>query len=192
MPFCSSALTRTSADKPPAIRRPTRKPNGAVPERTPAAVTAERRILSSFKPPDGTPGFLNVLLPDGVTGNRAASTRLPILPRKRPLWENVFHCTPSSRPASRLASMKRTSSMTCWGCSTATELITSGPNCRAMTTALSSVAASGVVPDSMMRPLTDVTLSLAYGKRFDSTEASMDVSWLTSTSNTPISFLFSP
>ncbi len=34
----------------------------------------------------------------------------------------------------------------------------SGANWRAITTALSSVGASGAVPDSMMRPLTDDTL----------------------------------
>ena len=50
--------------------------------------------------------------------------------------------------------MKRTSSITCCGDITETELMTSGPNCRAIVTALSSVAASARSPDSMMRPLT--------------------------------------
>ncbi len=55
----------------------------------------------------------------------------------------MFHCTPSSRLAWRLASMKRTSSMICCGCITWTVLIGSGPNWRAIITALSRVTASG-------------------------------------------------
>ena len=66
----------------------------------------------------------------------------------------------------RLASTKRTSSMTCCGEVTATVLITSGPNCLAMTTALSTVGPSGAVPESISRPFTDDTRSRAYGKRF--------------------------
>ena len=72
-----------------------------------------------------------------------------LLPPKR------FHCTPSSRPAVREISMKRTSSITCCGDITDTELMISGPNWRAMVTALSSVTASATSPDSMMRPLTE-------------------------------------
>ena len=51
----------------------------------------------------------------------------------------LFHCTPSSRLACREASTKRTSSITCWACSTVTVLIGSGANWRAMTIAWSSV-----------------------------------------------------
>ena len=65
----------------------------------------------------------------------------------------------------RLASTNRTSSMTCCGDVTLTVLITSGPNCLAITTALSTVGPSGAVPESISRPLTEVTRSLAFGKR---------------------------
>ena len=44
--------------------------------------------------------------------------------------------------------------MTCCGDITDTVLMISGPNWRAMVTALSRVAASATSPDSMMRPLT--------------------------------------
>ena len=54
--------------------------------------------------------------------------------------------------------MKRTSSITCCGCVTTTELMMSGANWRATVTARSSVAASGEAPDSITRPLTDDTL----------------------------------
>ena len=47
--------------------------------------------------------------------------------------------------------------MTCCGEATLTVLMISGANWRAITTALSSVAASGAEPDSMMRPFTDET-----------------------------------
>ena len=70
----------------------------------------------------------------------------------------LFHCTPSARLAWREASTKRTSSITCWAAATDTVLIGSGANWRAMTTARSRVAASRAVPESMMRPLIDVTL----------------------------------
>ena len=51
-----------------------------------------------------------------VTGSCEAGTWLPTLARNR--LPNTFHCTPSARPASRCASMKRTSSMICCGCVT--------------------------------------------------------------------------
>ena len=51
--------------------------------------------------------------------------------------------------------MKRTSSITCCGDITDTELMISGLNWRAMMTALSRVAASTASPDNMMRPLTE-------------------------------------
>ena len=61
--------------------------------------------------------------------------------------------------------MKRTSSMTCCGDITDTVLMTSGPNWRAIVTALSRVAASGTSPDSMMRPLTVEACKREPGKR---------------------------
>ena len=107
-----------------------KKPNGDAPEITPAAPTAAADVIG--RPPAATP------LPTLILG----------LPK-------VFHCTPSSRLAVREISTKRTSSMTCCGDITDTELMMSGPNWRAMVTALSSVAASATSPDSMMRPLTE-------------------------------------
>ena len=70
--------------------------------------------------------------------------RLPILATL--FWPNTFHCTPRSRPAFRVASMKRTSSMTCCGEATSIALMTSEPNCLAIDTALSTVGPSGAVP----------------------------------------------
>jgi hypothetical protein len=70
----------------------------------------------------------------------------------------TFHCTPSSRLALRSTSMKRTSSMTCCCCITRTVSIASLSNWRAISIALSSVAASGAVPLSMMWLPTDVIL----------------------------------
>ncbi len=149
---------------PFATMRPIRKPNGDAPESTPAATEAERRILASLMPPEVTPGFWNVLLPPaGVIGSAPAGVRLPILASVWP--PNWFHCTPSSRPAVRVTSTKRTSSITCCGDMTDTELMISGPNWRAMVTALSRVAASGTSPDSMMRPLTEETCRCEPGKR---------------------------
>jgi len=90
-----------------------------------------------------------------VTGSWLAGTRFPILVSV--FLPKLFHCTPSSRLACREASTKRTSSITCCGWSTRTALMISGANCRAITTARSSVTASGTIPDSMMRPLTEDT-----------------------------------
>ena len=84
--------------------------------------------------------------------------------------------TPSSRPAEREASTKRTSSITCCGALTFTELITSAPNCLAMVIALSTVTASGALPPSMMRPLTEETRKRACGKRCASSLPSREVS----------------
>ena len=67
---------------------------------------------------------------------------------RAPFLPNTFHCTPRSRPAWRVASTNRTSSMTCCGCATCTELMTSGPNCLAICTALSTVGPSGACPRS--------------------------------------------
>ena len=95
--------------------------------------------------------------------------------------ERRFCCTtcqftPSSRPAERDASTKRTSSITCCGAFTFTELITSAPNCLAMVIALSTVTASGALPPSMMRPLTEETRKRACGKRCASSLPSREVS----------------
>ena len=140
-PRCSSALISTSIVVPPAIMRPSMKPNGDTPESTPAATSPTGMLVG----PVGA-----------VIGRRSAGCREPILAVMRLL--NTFHCTPSSRPAWREASTKRTSSMTCCGDDTMTVLMISGANWRAMVTARSSVTASGASPDSMMRPLTDDTL----------------------------------
>ena len=84
--------------------------------------------------------------------------------------------TPSSRLAERDASTKRTSSITCCGELTRTELMTSAPNCLATVIALSTVTASGELPDSMMRPLTEETRKRACGKRCASSLPSRVVS----------------
>ncbi len=55
-------------------------------------------------------------------------------------------------------------------------LITSGPNWRASVTALSTVGASCTAPVSMMRPLTELALILACGKRRLSVDCSIEVS----------------
>ena len=188
-PFVSSALMMASVSKPFEISLLTMAPNGAVPESTPATsigeiVTADEVTLG---PPTVTPGCENSPPPVLVTGSWLAVVRLPMLARL--CWPNTFHCTPRSRPAWRVASTKRTSSMTCCGDSTLTELMTSGPNCLAISTALSTVGPSGASPDSMMRPLTAVTRRLACGKRRRISVCSSEVSYTTSTSNTPISFL---
>ena len=143
MPFSSSALIITSVVAPLAAMRPTRKPNGEELEMTPAAVSPA--IVAA------------------VSGRLFAETRLPILVMV--LLPKRFHCTPNSRPAVREISMKRTSSNTCCGDITETVLMISGPNCRAIVTALSSVAASATSPDSMMRPLTLEAWIREPGKR---------------------------
>ena len=76
-----------------------------------------------------------------VIGSCEAGNCEPILASAE--LPNMFHCTPSSRLAWRLTSRKRTSSMICCGCSTWTALIGSGPNWRAISTALSSVDGVG-------------------------------------------------
>ena len=109
------------------MMRPIMKPKGAPPESTPPATSAAREMVeaSPLAPPELTPELLNVP-PPWVIGRLPADTRLPTLTR---LWSpNRFHCTPRSRPALRAISMKRTSSSTCCGCDTATELMMSGPN----------------------------------------------------------------
>ena len=112
---------------------PNRKPNGGVEvPRTPAALITSRGM-----------------------GSDLAGTWLPMLVSV--FWPKLFHWMPSARPAWRVASMKRTSSITCWGASTCTALMISGANWRATTTALSRVAASCAEPESMMRPLADDT-----------------------------------
>ena len=95
---------------------------------------------------------------------------------KRPLLAVGFHWMPSSRPAWRLASMKRTSSITCCGDSTVIELMMSGPNWRASVTALSTVVASWTAPDSMMRPLTEVERIREPGKCRSSAACNGEVS----------------
>jgi len=93
--------------------------------------------------------------PGWVMGSRLAGVIEPIL--LSVFWPKWFHWKPSSRPAWRDASTNRTSSMTCWGDITWTALMTpSGANWRAMTTALSRVCASGALPESMMRPFTEL------------------------------------
>ena len=139
------------------------KPKGVAPDSTPAATIAERSTSVPLAPPELTPGFLKLLLPAGVIGRPPALVLLPILIRL--LLPKRFHCTPSSRPAVRAISMKRTSSITCCGEATETELMISGPNWRAMVTALSRVAASATSPDSMMRPLTEEACRRERGKR---------------------------
>ena len=107
------------------------------------------------------------------------------------LLPNMFHWKPSWRLACRLTSINRTSSMICCGCMTWTVLIGSGPNWRAIITALSRVTASGEVPLSMMRPLTEDTLTPPLVKRAISM-ASREMSYDTSTSKMPTCFLPSP
>ena len=81
-------------------------------------------------------------------GARDAARRCRPRRRRRRRRSSRFCCTtcqltPSSRPAERDASTKRTSSITCCGAFTFTELITSAPNCLAMVIALSTVTAFG-------------------------------------------------
>ena len=120
-------------------------------------------------------------------GKLFALTRLPTF--RMLLLPTRFHWTPSSRPAVREISMKRTSSITCCGDITETLLMISGPNWRAIVTALSNVAASMTSPDSMMRPLTVDALICEPGKRRRSSFVSRVMSYDTSTSKMPISFL---
>ena len=136
----------TSVETPLATRRPIMKPNGVPPDRTPAATSV----------PEASELF------EAVIGRLEAGCRLPMLVIELP--PTRFHCTPSSRPAVRDNSMKRTSSITCCGDITMTVLMISGPNWRAMVTALSSVAASETRPDSMIRPLTLDARSAEPGK----------------------------
>ena len=81
---------------------------------------------------------IGLLSKNGVTGRPVDGCCAPILAMNLsscPGRGSTFHCTPSSRPAWRDASTKRTSSITCCGCMTCTELITSGPNWRAIVSA---------------------------------------------------------
>ena len=136
MPFCSSALISTSIEVPLVIMRAMAKPNGEAPEITPAATSGKSVALVGLaigRFPAGWPEPILVVL---------------CSPKR-------FHCTPRSRLAVREISTKRTSSMTCCGDITETELMMSGLNWRAMVTALSRVVASTTSPDSMMRPLTE-------------------------------------
>ena len=118
-PRCSSALISTSIVVPPAIMRPSMKPNGDVPESTPAATS---------------PTGMLVGLVGAVIGRLLAGWREPILAVMRLL--NTFHCTPSSRPAWREASTKRTSSMTCCGDATVDRVDDLRRELRAIVTAL--------------------------------------------------------
>ena len=98
-------------------------PNGAVPESTPAISIGEilSAELATFGPPAASPGCVK-RWPAGrlVTGSWPLGVRLPMLARL--CWPNTFHCTPRSRPACRVASTKRTSSMTCCGEVTLTDI----------------------------------------------------------------------
>src|SRR5271170_6355706 len=60
-PFCSSALIETSSEFLPPTNWPTRNPNGATPESTPAATAGEivELVELTFRPPVLTPGCWN-------------------------------------------------------------------------------------------------------------------------------------
>ena len=81
------------------------------------------------------------------------------------LLPKLFHCTPSSRPALRETSTKRTSSITCCGDITDTELMISGAELARDGHRLVERGGVGDLPDSMMRPLTEETRRCEPGKR---------------------------
>ena len=129
------------------INWPTRKPNGAAPDSTPAATTGDigsrcRHVGAADAAAAGAAERAAGLRDRQLRGGHCPIADIGTAP----IAEHVPLHAEFAAGLPRSASMKRTSSMICCGRSTCTVLIGSGPNWRAISTALSSVTASGEVP----------------------------------------------
>ena len=83
--------------------------------------------------------------------------------------------TPTSLPALRDTSTKRTSSMTCCEPRTLRSFSTSGPYCFASATARAAETLSFMVPERTVRPFAEETRVRSPGRRSSTSEASRGV-----------------